>query len=127
MVFDGGDILIKADEIGREDGSDFKINIILPSKAKETKAAFFMHGFSQHPKAYRKTLKKIAEESQIVIVAVETGSFLPKSSRKCGNETRTPNLSCKRQSLQTPCSASKWCKTAKNPLPNTFPRMCLLD
>jgi hypothetical protein len=73
MVFDDGDIL-KVNEIDREDGSDFKVNIILPSEAKETKgAAFFMHGFSQYPKAYRKTLTKIADESQIVIIAVETG------------------------------------------------------
>jgi hypothetical protein len=73
MVFDDGDIL-KVDEIDREDGSNFKVNIILPSEAKETKgAAFFMHGFSQYPKAYRKTLKQIADESQIVIIAVETG------------------------------------------------------
>ena len=73
MVFNDGDIL-KVVEIDREDGSDFKVNIILPSEGKETKgAAFFMHGFSQYPKAYRKTLKKLADESQIVIIAVETG------------------------------------------------------
>jgi hypothetical protein len=74
MVFDGGDIRIKVNKIAREDGSDFKVNIILPSEDKKAKGvAFFMHGFSQYPKAYCKTLKKIADESQIVIIAVETG------------------------------------------------------
>jgi hypothetical protein len=74
MVFDGGDILLKVNTIAREDGSEFKVNIILPSEDKKAKGvAFFMHGFSQYPKAYCKTLKKIADESQIVIVAVETG------------------------------------------------------
>jgi hypothetical protein len=74
MVFDGGDIRLKVIKIAREDGSDFKVNIILPSEDKKAKGvAFFMHGFSQYPKAYCKTLKKIADESQIVIIAVETG------------------------------------------------------
>jgi hypothetical protein len=74
MVFDGGDIRMKVNKIAREDGSDFKVNIILPSEDKKAKGvAFFMHGFSQYPKAYCKTLKKIADETQIVIIAVETG------------------------------------------------------
>jgi hypothetical protein len=72
--FNGGGIRIKVNRITREDGSDFKVNIILPSEDKKVKGvAFFMHGFSQYPKAYCKTLKKIADESQIVIIAVETG------------------------------------------------------
>jgi len=66
----------KTIEIERpERGGSFKTEVILPESGGENVKgmAFFMHGFSQYPKAYRKTLETIADETNVGIVAVQTG------------------------------------------------------
>jgi len=51
---------------------EIKVNVIYPdTKAKG--AVFFMHGFSQYPVAYADTLKKVADEAEVAVFAVETG------------------------------------------------------
>lgn len=57
---------------------EFSVDLFLPlnnnNGKKEIKGcAFFMHGFSQYPIAYRETLKEAAESSKVAIIAVETG------------------------------------------------------
>lgn len=43
------------------------------SSSKPKGAVFFMHGFSQFPVAYAKSLQKTATEANVVVFAVETG------------------------------------------------------
>lgn len=63
-------------KIDRTDGKgDFKADVILPEDGEVKGMAFFMHGFSQYPKAYRETLKTVADEAKIGIVAVLTGTI----------------------------------------------------
>ena len=62
-----GDIVYKAD-------GEFDVDLFLNEDPKKIKGvAFFMHGFSQYPIAYRNTLKKAAEKTDVAIIAVKTG------------------------------------------------------
>lgn len=58
---------------GARDGSEMKLDVIVPPTGKPKGVVCFMHGFSQYPMAYRNTLKDISERAGIAIVAVETG------------------------------------------------------
>ena len=67
-------------EVKRNIGNGrFKAEIILPEdRNKPVKGVvFFMHGFSQYPKAYRKTLVNVANDTEVGIVAVQTGFLSP--------------------------------------------------
>lgn len=55
---------------------DFKTEVIIPTLADDENVkgvSFFMHGFSQYPKAYRATLMQAADEAKIAVIGVETG------------------------------------------------------
>lgn len=52
---------------------DFNVNLFVPEDGKVKGCAFFMHGFSQYPVAYRQTLADACEASGVAIIAVETG------------------------------------------------------
>jgi len=64
---------------------DFSCDLFVPENGQVKGCAFFMHGFSQYPVAYRKTLKQACEASNVAIVAVETGllsSIVQEESKK---------------------------------------------
>eukprot|EP00565_Helicotheca_tamesis_P002628 CAMPEP_0185728384 /NCGR_PEP_ID=MMETSP1171-20130828/3744_1 /TAXON_ID=374046 /ORGANISM="Helicotheca tamensis, Strain CCMP826" /LENGTH=395 /DNA_ID=CAMNT_0028397091 /DNA_START=33 /DNA_END=1220 /DNA_ORIENTATION=- len=53
---------------------EFSVDLFLPEDRNEIKGcAFFMHGFSQYPVAYRQTLTEACDSASIAIIAVETG------------------------------------------------------
>lgn len=74
-----GVTVVKAKNIERDwnvgdykaDGA-FTADVIIPD-GEVKGCAFFMHGFSQFPKAYMKTLKRVSDNANIAIIAVETG------------------------------------------------------
>jgi len=77
---DGEVIRVKVKDIERDwtyDGykaeGDMSVDLFLPGSSKIKGCVFFMHGFSQYPVAYRKTLKKVSDEADVAIIAVETG------------------------------------------------------
>lgn len=64
---------------------EFSCDLFVPENGQVKGCAFFMHGFSQYPVAYRKTLKQACEASNVAIVAVETGllsSIVQEESKK---------------------------------------------
>lgn len=64
---------------------EFSCDLFVPENGQVKGCAFFMHGFSQYPVAYRKTLKEACEASNVAIVAVETGllsSIVQEESKK---------------------------------------------
>jgi len=67
----------------RDNGEEYKasgkmnLKVFYPNEPTIKGCAFFMHGFSQYPKAYRKTLQEAADKANVVIVASETGIFSP--------------------------------------------------
>ncbi|KAL7560072.1 hypothetical protein ACA910_016132 [Epithemia clementina (nom. ined.)] len=59
-------------------GGEIYFDVIYPEEGVNKKkqpqgAVFFMHGFSQYPVAYSKTLKNTATKANVVVFAVETG------------------------------------------------------
>ena len=52
---------------------EFSANLFLPEDRKIKGCAFFMHGFSQYPIAYRQTLMDACESASVAIIAVDTG------------------------------------------------------
>ena len=55
-------------------GGEIDMDVFYPEDSSGPKGAvFFMHGFSQYPKAYAKTLRKLASQADVVVFAVETG------------------------------------------------------
>jgi hypothetical protein len=61
---------------GFEGTRSIPVDLFIPENEKPKGCVFFMHGFSQYPIAYRKTLKKLkklTEEVGVAVVAVETG------------------------------------------------------
>jgi hypothetical protein len=51
---------------------EFSVDAFIPD-GKVKGCAFFMHGFSQYPIAYRETLTQAADKANIAIIACETG------------------------------------------------------
>lgn len=51
---------------------EFSADVFIP-EGKIKGCVFFMHGFSQYPIAYRKTLKQTADNANVAIIACETG------------------------------------------------------
>lgn len=57
---------------------DFGTEVLLPVLRDDESVrgvVFFMHGFSQYPKAYRKSLEVIADEAKVAVIGVETGTL----------------------------------------------------
>ena len=54
---------------------EIEMDVFYPegSSSKPKGAVFFMHGFSQYPVAYEKTLRAMATNANVVVFAVETG------------------------------------------------------
>jgi len=52
---------------------EFDVDLFVPEDGIVKGCAFFMHGFSQYPIAYRGTLKEAANKANVAIIAVETG------------------------------------------------------
>mmetsp|Transcript_28474 Transcript_28474/g.59653 ORF Transcript_28474/g.59653 Transcript_28474/m.59653 type:complete len:429 (-) Transcript_28474:52-1338(-) len=52
---------------------EFSTNLFLPKDRKVKGCAFFMHGFSQYPIAYRQTLIDACDSASVAIIAVDTG------------------------------------------------------
>lgn len=48
---------------------------VLPDDENVKGVVFFMHGFSQYPKAYRKSLEVLADEAKVAVIGVETGTL----------------------------------------------------
>lgn len=64
---------------------EFSVDLFYPENKQVKGCAFFMHGFSQYPIAYRKTLKQACENSGVAIIACETGllsDIVQKESKK---------------------------------------------
>jgi len=77
---DGSAVRIPVEDIERtwtfndyEAKGEFSVDLFVPENGNVKGCAFFMHGFSQYPIAYRKTLKEAAESTNVAIIAVETG------------------------------------------------------
>lgn len=56
---------------------DMEVSLILPKNNAVKGTVFFMHGFSQYPEAYRRSLKTMVEDLKVAVVAVETGLTSP--------------------------------------------------
>jgi hypothetical protein len=52
---------------------EFSVDLFVPEDRCVKGCAFFMHGFSQYPIAYRGTLREAADKANVAIIAVETG------------------------------------------------------
>jgi len=77
---DGNVVRVPVKNIEREwsDGDfkadgEFSADLFLPEEKEIKGCAFFMHGFSQYPVAYRQTLSEACEVAGVAIIAVETG------------------------------------------------------